>query len=272
MAVMDADDIAFKDRLRKQVKILDNDPSIAVCGSSMKVERNNSVWYAHQFPENIKVGCVFGNPIPTSTATFRLRHLDQYGLRWDNKFAPCADYHLWYLMLYKHNLRARNTGDVDMIYTHSPIGVSHRNGLIAQEKKDAEIKQLILDCFSLQVSFVEIFSFMKVASYRSSEGKDASGYLNVSRQLKQKNKGRIVDSFALDRAISNRAAIYLIKTQDIPDLVKKDILENLIIKRHFLINIIMNLIIKFKYEILDSHFPYLSYKFTELYSKVRERH
>ena len=110
MAIMDADDIASPDRLKKQIEILENDPSLAVCGSSVLIQKKNTEWVAPTDFPGIKAECIFGNPIPTPTATFRLKFIEQYNLTWDKTYVPCADYHFWYLLLFKHNLRARNTG------------------------------------------------------------------------------------------------------------------------------------------------------------------
>jgi glycosyltransferase involved in cell wall biosynthesis len=174
MALMDADDIAFPNRLKKQIEILEKDTSIAICGSSMKMERTKNIWVANQNPSSIKVECLFGKPIPTPSATIRLQYMIKYNLRWDKYFAPCADYHLWYLMLYKYNLKAKNTGNIDMIYSHSENGVSYGKGLIKQEMKDAEIKQLILKYFSIKAKFEDVFSFMKVALCIRIDAQDAS--------------------------------------------------------------------------------------------------
>ncbi len=236
MAIMDADDIAYPDRLQKQVRILENDPALAVCGSSMKTERNNSVWVGPENPGQIKVETVFGNVIPTPSATIRLHYMKQFDLKWDQEFYPCADYHLWYRMLFEHNLLAKNTGDVDMLHSYSPDGVSHGQGLIKQEEKDAAVKQLILSHFSIETSFNDAMSFMWVALYRSKSADDAASFLKVAKEILQKESESPVNFKLLRGALSRRAESYLARVEDIPDSIRAEFIRHRIIKSSMAVN------------------------------------
>ncbi len=156
MALMDADDVAFPERLQKQVAILDAHPSLAACGSSMRMEVNDATWHAPGSPEAVRVEALFANPIPTPSATCRVQALAESGLEWDPGFVPCADYYFWYRLIFELGYPASNTGEVDMLYTHSPGGVSHGEGLIRQEEKDAVVKQLLLDFLGIPEDFTPL--------------------------------------------------------------------------------------------------------------------
>ena len=95
MALMDADDQTCPNRLEKQITILSKDLSLAICGSSMKMERTGRIWRAPTRPAEVKTLCIFSNPIPTPTAMIRLRYMDTHDLKWRVEYAPCADYYLW---------------------------------------------------------------------------------------------------------------------------------------------------------------------------------
>ncbi len=226
MAIMDSDDIAYPQRFEKQVRILDEDPALAICGSSMKVERTGGVWKAPLWPNNVKAQLIFGNQIPTSTATIRLRYMRQHNLQWDKEYAPCADYHLWYKMLFLHGLRAKNTGDIDMVYTYSPGGISRGSGLEKQEQKDAVVKQLILSHFSIDASFDEAMGFMKIALRRSSSVDDAPGFLKIGKQLVDSKENCPVSYDVLRNGLNNRSKNYLQKSNKIPKSIQLQFVES----------------------------------------------
>ena len=273
MAVMDADDIAYPDRLKKQVLLLEDDPALAVCGSSMKTERKNRVWIGPENPDQIKVETVFANVIPTPSATIRLRYLKQFDLKWDQNFYPCADYHLWYRMLFEHNLRAKNTGDVDMLHSYSPDGVSHGRGLIKQEEKDAAVKQLILSHFSIDTSFDDAMSFMWVALHRSKSVNDASSFLKIAKELLQKESESPVNFRLLQMALRRRAGSYLTRVEDIPDSIRSEFVRHGIIKnsRGMMVDAAEHWARKLKSEYLDRWAPRLSWFLATKYFALKKR-
>ena len=269
MAIMDSDDIAYPDRLKKQIEILENDPSLAVCGSSMKIERNNSIWHAPATPSEVKAECVFGNPIPTSTATIRLRYIRQYNLFWVKSFVPCADYHLWYLMLFKHNLRACNTGDVDMVYSFSPGGISHGRGIAKQEEKDAAVKQLILNTFNIETTSSQAYHFMKVALSRSNSVDDALDFTRLANELKVNNDNRIVDQRELELRLSHRLSNYLGKVSALDPVLKQEMIDKLLVREPF--RWLSDVLRYIKHSFLDRYFPQLSYRLLLLYRSISKR-
>lgn len=272
MAIMDADDVAYPDRFKKQIEILENDPSLAVCGSSMLIERTRGVWGAPKAPSSIKVECLFGNPIPTPTAIIRLRFMKQFGLEWNNNFMPCADYHLWYKMLYEHNLRAKNTGSVDMIYSYSPNGVSRGRGLSKQEEKDLMVKKLLLQNIGIKYNSKFMEGFMKVALYRSNNPCHAVPFYSIAMNiLLDKNISLHLAGPELKRRMALRASSYLKKVENIDSPVEKNIQKNLLLpKTRISLASVENFFRRLKH-MLDSHSPNLSYKMTTLYFLVKRR-
>lgn len=266
MAVMDADDIAYPDRLRKQIAILENDSSLTVCGSSMKVESNSSVWRAPKYSHEIKAECIFANPLPVSTAIMRLRDIKKYGLYWDVSYAPCADYHLWYVMLFQHNLLARNTGDIDMVYSFSSDGISFGRGIGQQEEKDAAIKKLILGELGIFPALAEVNSFMRVALSRSRSVLDASGFFDIAMALKNQNYA-IVDKRALESALNHRVNIYMGTVSNIDSEFKKKMIMNLASGQSY--SKLESVLRRFKYSYLNRWFPKLSYSLSLLYLRLK---
>lgn len=272
MAVMDADDIAYPDRFEKQIKILEDDPSLAVCGSSMLIERTRGVWSAPENPSSIKVECLFGNPIPTSTATIRLRFMKQFGLEWNNSFMPCADYHLWYKMLYEYNLRAKNTGSVDMVYSYSPKGVSHGKGLSKQEEKDLLVKKLILQNIRVNYDSKFMEGFMKVALCRSANPCHAVPFYSIAMNIML---GKEISLYLavpeLQKRMALRASSYLKKVENIDTAVEKSIKKNLILHGKWFSLVYLEILFRKVKYMLDGYSPYLSYKMTELYFVIKRK-
>ena len=267
MAVMDADDIAYPDRIRKQIEILEGDSSLTVCGSSMRVESNSSVWRAPKYSHEIKAECVFANPLPVSTVTMRLRDVEKYSLYWDANYAPCADYHLWYVMLFQHNLLARNTGDIDMVYSFSSDGISFGRGIGQQEKKDAMIKELILNDLGIFPAAEELNSFMRVALSRSRSALDASGFCDVAIALKNQKRA-IVDQRALEKALNHRVNIYLGTVSSIGSELKQKMIMHLASDQSY--SKLESVLRRVKYTYLNRWFPRISYSLSLLYRRLKD--
>ncbi len=271
MAIMDSDDIAYPQRFEKQVRILDEDPALAICGSSMKVERTGGIWRAPLRPNQVKARLIFGNQIPTSTATIRLRYMRQHNLRWDKEYAPCADYHLWYKMLFLHRLRAKNTGDIDMVYKYSPGGISHGSGLERQEKQDTVVKQLILSHFSIDASFDDAMGFMKIALRRSNSVDYAPGFLKIGRQLIDSEKNCPVNYHVLRSGLHNRTKYYFQKPNKIPNYIRLQFIESGLTQSttEVLTRKIKRKLRKVKRKLLDDHSPDLAQALTRTYCKLK---
>ncbi|MBM9602679.1 glycosyltransferase family 2 protein [Desulfopila inferna] len=258
MSIMDADDIAYPQRLARQVQILESDPTIAVCGSSMKMRKNNSIWAAPEEHDEVKVETIFRNAIPTSTATIRLLCMKLHNLRWDAEFAPCADYHLWYKVIFECGLRVKNTGKIDMVYSYTPNGISHGAGLEKQELKDASVKQLILSRFSINSTLNEAASFMKISLHRSDCISDASPFLNIADKLLRGQYNCTVDHRLLKKGLRSRAKTYLAKARYLPDSIHAQFVDLRLI-RGLTFSKIEGKLKYFKYNFLDIKTPELSF-------------
>ncbi len=101
-ALLDADDIAMPSRFEKQIRILNNNENIGVCGSWFTTFGEKMSDKVIQHPENhnqIKVNFLIDCTIGNSTALFRKNVLD--GIRYDKDFVPAEDYHLWSRLITK---------------------------------------------------------------------------------------------------------------------------------------------------------------------------
>lgn len=97
VAILDSDDIAEKDRLKIQVKYLDNNPDIVLLGSDYLVIDDNNVLSNFRAPTNpleIKWKLLFSNCIAQSTVMFRKDLALKIG-GYDEKMVIGEDFDLW---------------------------------------------------------------------------------------------------------------------------------------------------------------------------------
>lgn len=101
IALMDADDISLPTRFEKQLKVLENNPEIGVCGTWFTFfgSTKNKLIKHNTDHDAIKVSflhsCNIGNP----TVMFKKEILDD--LKFDNEYVPAEDYDLWSRLLSK---------------------------------------------------------------------------------------------------------------------------------------------------------------------------
>lgn len=97
IARMDADDVAVKSRLKRQVAFLDENPAIGICG--MWYERfdgiESAVVRCPTSDADIKCALFFGNPIAHGTICLRRTVLAAPNTAYDPDFVRAQDYDLW---------------------------------------------------------------------------------------------------------------------------------------------------------------------------------
>lgn len=102
IARMDSDDIAERNRLKKQYQFMEENEGIAVSGSfAVFVDENNQVVGSRRMPissEEIKKKIVFRNPIIHPSAFMRKRVLRCIG-QYDPRFRKIQDYDLWFRLI-----------------------------------------------------------------------------------------------------------------------------------------------------------------------------
>jgi glycosyltransferase involved in cell wall biosynthesis len=103
IARMDADDIAFPDRLAAQSALLDAKPEVGIVGGAMWIidSRGRRVDFAYQ-PESdlaIRLTSLTRNPFHHPTVMLRADVLSRHGLEFDEQYQANQDYDLWTRLL-----------------------------------------------------------------------------------------------------------------------------------------------------------------------------
>jgi len=96
IARMDCDDIALKDRLKKQVDFLDEHKDITLCSSGVKTfgAYEKEVLYETN-NEKLKFNLLFGSVFVHPAVMFRKADFDKYHLQYRQEYFPAEDYDLW---------------------------------------------------------------------------------------------------------------------------------------------------------------------------------
>lgn len=120
IARMDADDKARSHRISKQIDFLNQNPSIAICGSAVcrfGSGRREYIGYPST-PDLVKAFALFHCPFSHPTVMFRREWFNRAGFRFDVDYYPTEDYELWDRVLEQYE--GANMPDVLLDYRIHP--------------------------------------------------------------------------------------------------------------------------------------------------------
>ncbi len=97
IARMDADDIAFPDRLQRQFEYMEQHPDVGMCGTAIEifgeVKTRNDIY--PKTAEEIKAYALFDCPFCHPTVMMRRDLFIKHDLWYDGTYYPTEDYELW---------------------------------------------------------------------------------------------------------------------------------------------------------------------------------
>ena len=98
IAIIDADDISYPERLEKQVEFLEDNPDISLLGSDIDIidEAGQKIWermYPHNHDE-VKKSIFQKSPLAQPASMIRKSSLDEVW-EYNEVFERCQDYELW---------------------------------------------------------------------------------------------------------------------------------------------------------------------------------
>ena len=99
IARMDGDDISHPERFAKQIAYLETHPEVVVCGTNQKILGSDKLITLPLSNEAIKIGLLWGNRIPHSSAMIKKNILEEHSIQYDTTTEPAEDYHLWIQLL-----------------------------------------------------------------------------------------------------------------------------------------------------------------------------
>ncbi len=176
IARMDGDDIALPERFAKQVLFMDNNPDVAVCGSSYQLSGTDTIIRMPPGFEEAKVVALMNVPVAHPTVFIRRSVLIQHQLRYNPVFEPTEDYELWTrimeigkienlpesLLLYrKHSEQQSITKFKSLIDAAVEIREHQLKKLIAFTNKNYDVL-FAISILTKQPAVIDTISFKKI--------------------------------------------------------------------------------------------------------------
>lgn len=97
IARMDADDIAFKNRLLQQVQFLEQHPDYGIVGTGMLEFKEDQIlryWYSFAQDDKLRIKAIFNSPFAHPTVMIRNKVFDAI-IGYDENYPIVEDYRLW---------------------------------------------------------------------------------------------------------------------------------------------------------------------------------
>ena len=127
VARMDADDIAFPDRLSKQLAFMEAHPEIGLCGTWYEWESmgETSIMKPPEDDASIRFFLIFDAVFPHSSIMFRRNFLEENELRYDPEFRHAEDFELWTRC--SRHMQLANLPEVLLRYHFHADNISNRH-------------------------------------------------------------------------------------------------------------------------------------------------
>lgn len=164
IARMDCDDIALPSRLEKQVRFMDGNPDVGLCGTFYQ-------WFSGdlsktvRLPEDdqsIRLTLAFENSFGHNTVMLRRRHLSELGLKYDPAFKYAEDYEFW--VRCSHYMKMANLPEVLVRYRFHPENTSSVYRGEQQQTAD-RIRRMQLDLLGLAATPEELAIHQQLAQH-----------------------------------------------------------------------------------------------------------
>lgn len=145
VAVMDADDIAYPERISHQVDFMDTHPEISICGSSYDVIGTNGEFLGHhRLPLNdkeIRTSFLWSNPICHPSVIYRKELITRIGGYSGNS---AEDYELWLRLLEEPGIRFANISKPLIGYRVPVVSLARRSRRAYVHVAGAQVRAFIL--------------------------------------------------------------------------------------------------------------------------------
>lgn len=216
IARMDADDISLPTRFEEQVKFMESNEEVGVCGTYVEFFglRNNKTWKTPITDEECKITLMIGSCFAHPSVFIRKIILTNNKLCYDNDMYTAQDYALW-SALATHTSFA-NIPKTLLKYREVEGSISNKAKTNLDNKFNLISKYIgrNLDLFRLNNSknIKILFSLLVNKSYSKVE---CAGIIElIVKMIKKNQQLDLYDSFLLKRIILKKLIIYNIKIKN----------------------------------------------------------
>lgn len=213
VAIMDSDDIALPDRLEKQLKYLEQNPEVGLCGSWIEYigenDRKLKTWRTPLTDGEIRCEMLFAMCIANPSVMFRRALITDHLLMIDPEFKVAEDYEYWSRVL--DFTKAGNIGEVLLRYRIHPEQLSLRNHH-ELNKTISFVHRRFLSKMGIDCSEEELSIHKAVSMYEHSDGTDLIPQVAywLKKLITANNKSMVFPEATFQKEISGRWAFYLL--------------------------------------------------------------
>lgn len=148
IARMDADDISMPTRLEKQYFLLENNPSIVLCGAWFEIFGTRSEIIRHPVtPREIKAAMLTHNPVCHPLVMFKKDVIIENEFYFLEDYPACEDYQLWATLSLKYDLY--NIPEVLLKYRQHDSQISTQKTIL-QWNNSARVRKQLFDNLGLK--------------------------------------------------------------------------------------------------------------------------
>ncbi len=187
IARMDADDIAFPDRLAKQVALLANEPAIGLCGTGYQMFGTlDRVIQLPSDDKQIREFMLEHSPMGHPTVMFSKTVIAQHNLAYDKAFMPAEDYKMWYD--FSRVSQLKNLPDILLHYRVHPHQISSYQNATQRANADAvRIMQLTDKGFRLSTEEQKLYCRILSHHTRLDSAAEFEAVLQVMQKVLSEN-------------------------------------------------------------------------------------
>ena len=223
---MDADDISLHNRLEEQVKFMEKNKDVVVCGTSAIVfdDNNESKWKVFTNEKRIKAELLFSSPFIHPTVVMRREIILKYNLFYDKNYTYAEDLELWN-RISRYNLKMGNINKILFKYRNTPNSVTK-----SADKEFQERYKIISSIFkeNLKLLGVEnseeenLLHFNLTVNHRIKNIKDKNKLLNYFNKIVEANKKtKIYDGISLKKVLGKKWLWYMYYNKYFSGVFKK---------------------------------------------------
>lgn len=163
IARMDSDDIAYPERLAKQVAFMEIHTTVGVCGTAFQTFGSRNISANMPVEDSaIREFMLVHNPIGHPTVMMRKSVIDEYDLKYEQDYTPAEDYRMWYDFSKVSSLR--NLPDILLDYRTHDNQISNSMNTI-QRANVNKVRWLQLQDKGFRLSDTEVVLYCNLLDY-----------------------------------------------------------------------------------------------------------
>jgi glycosyltransferase involved in cell wall biosynthesis len=215
---MDSDDISLRKRIKNQVKFLEKNKKIEICGMKAKQfgdEYSKSHFY-YKNPEKIEIQMLYIPVLIHPTVMFRKNFFNDKKNYYNEEYLCAQDYELWSRVVNNRNIAIVNKYGIMYRIHNKQAGQQRRQMQLENTKKifirnsekivNTQYKEIAVECFE------KLYGFEKIDIKDIETIKEKiDTIINNSKNFSKKE---------LKKVFYNRLAIQIIKTNGIKKIIK----------------------------------------------------